>query len=214
MLTFIDFFAEIGGFRRGMELAGHKCIGFCEFDKFAMASYTAMHCMTDEDRERLAALPGVWRRRGRRSTDMGNGTKMMLDGFSQRTYRGPTAGALDFPARTSALPESRQDSKETGAVFFSELSGLFRTSKKKTDPCTYSLKTLKICLVSTGDGISLPFSLRWTKAGTMQNGRLSILPDTSRRTGSAYSLLDILEDDVPAKYFLSREQTEKILFFK
>ena len=56
MLTFIDFFAGIGGFRRGMELAGHKCIGFCEFDKFAMASYTAMHCMTDEDRERLAAL--------------------------------------------------------------------------------------------------------------------------------------------------------------
>ena len=145
---------------------------------------------------------------------MGNGTQMMLDGFSQRTYRGPTAGALDFPARTSALPESRQDSKETGAVFFSELSGLFRTSKKKTAPCTYSLKMLKICLVSTGDGISLPFSLRWTKAGTMQNGRLSTLPDSSRRTGSAYSLLDILEDDVPAKYFLSREQTEKILFFK
>ena len=57
MLTFIDFFAGIGGFRRGMELAGHKCIGFCEFDKFAVASYTAMHLMTDGDRERLAALP-------------------------------------------------------------------------------------------------------------------------------------------------------------
>lgn len=57
MLTFIDFFAGIGGFRRGMELAGHKCIGFCEFDKFAVASYTAMHLMTDDDRERLAALP-------------------------------------------------------------------------------------------------------------------------------------------------------------
>ena len=49
MLTFIDFFAGIGGFRRGMELAGHKCLGVCVFDKFAMASYTAMHCMTDED---------------------------------------------------------------------------------------------------------------------------------------------------------------------
>lgn len=57
MLTFIDFFAGIGGFRRGMELAGHKCLGFCEFDKFAVASYTAMHLMTDGDRERLAALP-------------------------------------------------------------------------------------------------------------------------------------------------------------
>lgn len=42
-MTFIDFFAGIGGFRRGMELAGHKCVGFCEFDKFAVASYTAMH---------------------------------------------------------------------------------------------------------------------------------------------------------------------------
>ena len=59
-----------------------------------------------------------------------------------------------------------------------------------------------------------PFSLHWTRSGTMQNGRLSILPDTSRKTGSAYSLWHILEDDVPAKYFLSREQTEKILFCK
>lgn len=56
-MTFIDFFAGIGGFRRGMELAGHKCVGFCEFDKFAVASYTAMHLMTEEEREYIAALP-------------------------------------------------------------------------------------------------------------------------------------------------------------
>ena len=47
-LKFIDFFTGIGGFRRGLELAGHKCIGFCEFDKFATASYTSMHLLTDE----------------------------------------------------------------------------------------------------------------------------------------------------------------------
>lgn len=57
MLTFIDFFAGIGGFRRGMELAGHKCVGFCEFDKFAVASYTAMHLMTDQERAYIATLP-------------------------------------------------------------------------------------------------------------------------------------------------------------
>ena len=55
-MTFIDWFAGIGGFRRGMELAGHKCVGFCEYDKFAVASYTSMHLITDEQREYLATL--------------------------------------------------------------------------------------------------------------------------------------------------------------
>jgi DNA (cytosine-5)-methyltransferase 1 len=53
-MKFIDFFAGIGGFRRGMELAGHKCVGFCEFDKFAVASYTSMHLLTDKQREYLS----------------------------------------------------------------------------------------------------------------------------------------------------------------
>lgn len=56
-MKFIDFFAGIGGFRRGMELAGHACVGFCEFDKFAVASYTAMQLMTDKEREYIATLP-------------------------------------------------------------------------------------------------------------------------------------------------------------
>lgn len=55
-LAFIDFFAGIGGFRRGMELAGHKCVGFCEWDKFATASYTSMHLITPEQREYLSTL--------------------------------------------------------------------------------------------------------------------------------------------------------------
>ena len=42
-LTFIDFFAGIGGFRWGFELAGMKCVGFCEKDKFAVRSYRAMY---------------------------------------------------------------------------------------------------------------------------------------------------------------------------
>lgn len=43
MLTFLDLFAGIGGFRLGMERAGHKCVGYCEYDKFANLSYKAMH---------------------------------------------------------------------------------------------------------------------------------------------------------------------------
>ncbi|MGH1008618.1 DNA (cytosine-5-)-methyltransferase [Bacillus cereus] len=42
-LTFIDLFAGIGGFRLGMEQAGHKCLGYVEIDKFARKSYEAIH---------------------------------------------------------------------------------------------------------------------------------------------------------------------------
>ena len=42
-MRFFDFFAGIGGFRLGMEMAGHECVGHCEIDKFADRSYRAMH---------------------------------------------------------------------------------------------------------------------------------------------------------------------------
>lgn len=42
-MKFLDLFAGIGGFRLGMESTGHECIGFCEIDKFARASYKAIH---------------------------------------------------------------------------------------------------------------------------------------------------------------------------
>ncbi|MCH4169551.1 MAG: DNA cytosine methyltransferase [Streptococcaceae bacterium] len=42
-MKFIDLFAGIGGFRLGMERAGHECIAFCEIDKYARRSYKAIH---------------------------------------------------------------------------------------------------------------------------------------------------------------------------
>ena len=38
-LKFFDLFAGIGGFRLGMERAGHQCIGSCEWDKHARETY-------------------------------------------------------------------------------------------------------------------------------------------------------------------------------
>ena len=40
-----------------MELAGHECVGFCEFDKFVTASYISMHLLTEEQRKTLEDIP-------------------------------------------------------------------------------------------------------------------------------------------------------------
>ncbi len=40
--TFIDLFSGVGGFRMGMEAAGHKCVGFVEIDNHARNSYSAI----------------------------------------------------------------------------------------------------------------------------------------------------------------------------
>ncbi|RDG24599.1 hypothetical protein DQM20_14095 [Lactiplantibacillus plantarum] len=42
-MRFIDMFAGIGGFHLGMEQAGHQCVGWVEWDKFARQSYQAIH---------------------------------------------------------------------------------------------------------------------------------------------------------------------------
>ena len=55
-MKFLDLFAGIGGFRLGMESAGHECIGFCEIDKFARASYKAIHDTRGECTRRVFPL--------------------------------------------------------------------------------------------------------------------------------------------------------------
>lgn len=42
-MKFLDLFAGIGGFRLGLEDAGHECVGYVEKDKFARRSYEAIH---------------------------------------------------------------------------------------------------------------------------------------------------------------------------
>ena len=46
-MKFLDFFAGIGTIRIGFEQAGWQCSGHVEWDKFAQASYKAMHDIKD-----------------------------------------------------------------------------------------------------------------------------------------------------------------------
>jgi DNA (cytosine-5)-methyltransferase 1 len=38
-VRFIDWFSGIGGFRLGLERAGHECAGACEIDEYARRVY-------------------------------------------------------------------------------------------------------------------------------------------------------------------------------
>lgn len=46
-MKFLDLFAGIGGFRRGLERSGHDCVGHVEIDKYANQSYMAMYELAD-----------------------------------------------------------------------------------------------------------------------------------------------------------------------
>ncbi len=55
-MEFLDLFSGIGGFRRGLERSGHRCIGHVELDKYANKSYMAMYelwpCKYEQEGER------------------------------------------------------------------------------------------------------------------------------------------------------------------
>jgi DNA (cytosine-5)-methyltransferase 1 len=48
-VKFLDFFSGIGGFRLGLEMAGHECAGHIEIDKYADKSYRAMHNVKESE---------------------------------------------------------------------------------------------------------------------------------------------------------------------
>ena len=147
------------------------------------------------------------------NTETVNGSQMTLGECMPEIFQTQTVGVSVSPVRTSPLPESNSGLLATAQACFSELCTFLDNSKKKRDPLTCSLRTLKICLVLMEDGISPDFSLKWTKGGMMRNGRLSTLNIMeSHKTGNAVLLSDILEVEVPQKYFLSKEQTERIIF--
>lgn len=149
------------------------------------------------------------------STLTENGTQMIFVELSQTTSQESTVGALDSHVRTLASQGNNADLKETVQAYFLELQGFLETSKKKIDPTLYSLKMYGI-FFRLIEGLTLPdFSLSWTRLGTMQNGKLLTQNTTvCHKIEKEYSLLDILEDEEDEKYFLLREQAEKIVFAK
>lgn len=133
MLTFIDFFAGVGGFRRGMELAGHKCVGFCEIDKHAAASYTAMHCATEVQRDYIGTLPKKERIIELEKEKYRNGEWYASDITRVRPEDLPEAECFcfGFPCQSFSIAGKRGGFEDCRGTLFFEIMRLVKERKPR-----------------------------------------------------------------------------------
>lgn len=187
-LTFLDFFAGVGGFRRGLELAGMTCLGYCEKDKFARQSYEAMY-----DTE------GEWFHDDITSIDPTRLPKADLW----------TAGS---PCQNVSIAGKRAGLYGERSGLFLHLLTSSKAKKKKINPNGFSLKMLRDFYQVAGDEIISTISLSWMKQGTTLNGKCSTQKITEfPKIENASILSDILEVEVDDKYYLSSEKAVAIL---
>ena len=187
-MKFIDFFSGIGGFHSGLERAGMECVGWCEFDKFAQASYRAMY---DTD--------NLW---------FGNDvTKVKGKDLPKADL-----WTFGFPCQDISIAGKQKSIKE------GTRSGLFYEIMRLLDECEENKPQWIMCenvknllSIDGGAGSSL-LLVKWPKEGTVLSGKCTIPKITeSRKTVNVCILSDIMETEVPEVYYLSQEKTQQLL---
>ena len=213
-MKFIDICSGIGGFRSALENNGHECLAFAEIDKYAKQSYRAIYDTEGED-------------------ELDDITAITDEHF--RLYRGQcdiiTGG---FPCQAFSIAGNRRGFDDTrGTIFFhiaraikeiqpsyvllENVKGLFSHDKGRT------FGTIIQALDELGyvTEWGLFNSKYW---GVPQNReRVYILVTRKdkfkgpvlfdllkQQTEVTTRLIDVLEDEVDEKYYLSEEKTKKL----
>lgn len=213
-MNFIDICSGIGGFRSALEVNGHNCLAFAEIDKYAKQSYRAIYDTEGED-------------------ELDDITAITDEHF--RLYRGQcdiiTGG---FPCQAFSIAGNRRGFDDTrGTIFFhiaraikeiqpsyvllENVKGLFSHDKGRT------FGTIIQALDELGyvTEWGLFNSKYW---GVPQNReRVYILVTRKdkfkgpvlfdllkQQTEVTTRLIDVLEDEVDEKYYLSDEKTKKL----
>lgn len=151
-MKFIDFFAGIGGFRRGMELAGHECVGFCEFDKFATASYISMHLLTEEQRKALKDIPIKKRQKEILKEEYRNGEWYAND--IRRVYAGDIPKAdcwcFGFPCQDISIAGKQVGFQGNRSSLFFRVMYLIGQLKEEDKPTYLFIENVKNLLSVNG----------------------------------------------------------------
>ena len=151
-MKFIDFFVGIGGFRRGMELAGHECVGFCEFDKFATASYISMHLLTEEQRKTLKDIPIKKRQKEILKEEYRNGEWYAND--IRRVYAGDIPKAdcwcFGFPCQDISVAGKQAGFQGNRSSLFFRVMYLVGKLKEEDKPTYLFIENVKNLLSVNG----------------------------------------------------------------
>ena len=151
-MKFIDFFAGIGGFRKGMELAGHECAEFCEFDKFATASYISMHLLTEEQRKELEKLPIKQRQKEILKEKYRNGEWYAND--IRRVYAGDIPKAdcwcFGFPCQDISVAGKQAGFQGNRSSLFFRVMYLIGQLKEEDKPAYLFIENVKNLLSVNG----------------------------------------------------------------
>ena len=153
MITFIDWFSGVGGFTRGMELAGHKCIGHCEIDKYAEASYRSMHCITEEQREYLRTLDIKKRREEILKKEYLNGEWYADDVSTVNSGEIPTADCwcFGFPCQDISIAGKQRGFEGNRSSLFFRIMGLLKEIPERDKPRYLFIENVKN-LLSINEG--------------------------------------------------------------
>lgn len=166
-MKFLDFFAGIGGFRRGMELAGHKCVGFCECDKFAYGSYVSMHLLTEEQRERLMTMPKNKRIKEIGKEEYRNGEWYARDIREIRADHVPRADCwcFGFPCQDISVAGKQLGFRgERSSLFFSVMR-IIQDTKEEDRPTYLFIENVKNLLSVNGGTDFLKLLIALDEAG-------------------------------------------------
>lgn len=213
-MNFIDICSGIGGFRSALEMNGHNCLAFAEIDKYAKQSYRAIYDTEGED-------------------ELDDITAITDEHF--RLYRGQcdiiTGG---FPCQAFSIAGNRRGFDDTrGTIFFHIARAI-----KKIQPSYVLLENVK-GLFSHDKGrtfgtiIQALDELGYVTEWGLFNSKYWGVPQNRERvyilvtrkdkfkgpvlfdllkqqTEVTTRLIDVLEDEVDEKYYLSEEKTKKL----
>lgn len=166
-MKFLDFFAGIGGFRRGMELAGHECIGFCEYDKFAYGSYVSMHLLTEEQRERLMNMPKNKRIKEIGKEEYRNGEWYARDIREIRADHVPRADCwcFGFPCQDISVAGKQLGFRGERSSLFFAVMRIIQDTKEEDRPTYLFIENVKNLLSVNGGTDFLKLLIALDEAG-------------------------------------------------